>query len=1585
MDRFSTYRFCKIIAILFFFTSTLSQADVVINEIHFDPDLKTEWVEFIELYNAGDSSVDLSGWSVRNAVEFQFEAGAEIVAGGYLIVGQDVSAVSSKFSLPRSRIKGPFQGRLANGGERIELRRADGQVEDEVDYQLGFPWPTVGEPVSERNTGTSYSIQLLNPSLDNNLAGSWRSASPTPYKQNSVLTENVPPHIRQVEHKPSQPTSNDDVVITAKVSDSDGMAGVRLLYQEVKPGRYIALDDASYEMQWQQMAMNDSGVDGDVIAGDFIFTVVLPASMQQHRSLMRYRITVEDRLGNALTVPYGDDPQPNFAYFVYDGAPEWTGADRPGQTNEVTYSPELLNSLPIYHLVCSKEEVEDCTWLDRYSGNDYRYQGTLVYDGVVYDHVLMRARGGVWRYAMGKNMWKFNMNRGHSFQARDNYGRKYDFPWNKVNLGANIQQGDYLHRGEQGMFESVGFKLFSMAGIESSNTNFVHFRIIDEENEDGLLNDAHSPMTQGGTQYDGDFWGLYLATEQVDGRFLDEHGLPDGNIYKMEGGSGEIRNQSPLGVADGSDLRGFMQSYRSNSTEDWWRENTDIERYANYRSIVEGIHQYDIASGKNYYFYLNPETNEWFQLPWDLDLTWANNMFGQGDDPFKQAGILRQDGIELDYQNRMRELRDLLYNPDQTGQLIDEFASFIYHPEGESFVDADRAMWDYHWVMSRDAANRGMNNPQKSGQGRFYNISETDDFPGMLKIMKDYVVSQGQRIDTRILDGDQGVPQTPALTALNEGFSLDTLTFETSDFNDANGGSFAAMKWRVAEVEPYSVPWDPADTGAGGPQNGEFIVLFGPMESWNYFRGTTEPSEPRNLWRALDFDDAWRNRQAPIGYGEDFIATELTDMRYNYTTIYMRKMFEVSNLDDIGELSAVVLFDDGFNMWINGVHVAQQHVTEEELPFDALAEHRENTEYVPIELPDPKEYLVEGVNVVAVQVINQYLDRSSDCFFDMGLVAVNANPPEPEPTPNPNPGTEPEPKPVLHGLTEPLKYEINAVWESEELTAFQNQITVPADRIVAGRTYRVRVKMKDSEGKWSHWSQPIQFKAQDAGANQIASDYLRVTEVMYNPPDGSEYEFIELYNSHPTSSVLLGGFSFTEGITYTFPTEAELAPETYLLVALAANEEERNAFRAYYGLGSSIVIFGPYSGKLSNSGEKITLKTTIDGDDLIAFEFSDGRGWPMSADGGGHSLVPAQFTIDSGQDGFLDYGGNWRAGAHIGGSPGTSDPEPIQTFVINEIAAMTEDGNDWIEIYNPYFTIINTADFYLSDDDSNLAKWALPVMDIAPGETVVFDAQSGFNQNGEGFGISSNGESLYLSYLPGQPGDDYVVDSVSFKAQEIDVTWGRDGESPYWVSMAPSRNQINGLSQAAVLIDELMYHPEEVEGQIGDAGEYIELYNQTSQDIVLMNKNGPWRLDGGVDFVFPDDAVVPAEGRLLIVPFDPDNQTEWQAFVTRYEIEITNVIAAGPYVGNLSNQGERIALEKLLDVDPNDGTLSWGIVDEVIYYDRTPWTRDADGTGDSLQRISWGRSGNDPQNWGAGQPNPGKKNTVTDIQNWMMY
>jgi hypothetical protein len=238
-------------------------SEVVINEIHSDPDVKTELVEFVELYNTSRQDVDLSGWYFSDGIFYTFDEGTILAAGGYIIVCQspvDVHAKwsSGRFQLPEDTVLGPYGGKLSNEGEQIVLCNAAGEVMDEVDYQLGFPWPTVGDPASEDLSGTGYSIQLVNPLLDNDLAGSWRSATPTPAAENSrVFAENIPPHIRQVEHSPEQPGSDEIVTVTAKVTDPDGVDGVYLLYQLVNPGDYFSTDQQQFYENWDAVEMHE--------------------------------------------------------------------------------------------------------------------------------------------------------------------------------------------------------------------------------------------------------------------------------------------------------------------------------------------------------------------------------------------------------------------------------------------------------------------------------------------------------------------------------------------------------------------------------------------------------------------------------------------------------------------------------------------------------------------------------------------------------------------------------------------------------------------------------------------------------------------------------------------------------------------------------------------------------------------------------------------------------------------------------------------------------------------------------------------------------------------------------------------------------------------------------------------------------------------------------------------------------------------------------------------------------------------------------------------------------------------------------
>ena len=60
----------------------VSPARVVLNELHYDPDEKTERLEFLELVNAEDGPVDVSGWSLCDGVAYVVGEGTVLEAGG---------------------------------------------------------------------------------------------------------------------------------------------------------------------------------------------------------------------------------------------------------------------------------------------------------------------------------------------------------------------------------------------------------------------------------------------------------------------------------------------------------------------------------------------------------------------------------------------------------------------------------------------------------------------------------------------------------------------------------------------------------------------------------------------------------------------------------------------------------------------------------------------------------------------------------------------------------------------------------------------------------------------------------------------------------------------------------------------------------------------------------------------------------------------------------------------------------------------------------------------------------------------------------------------------------------------------------------------------------------------------------------------------------------------------------------------------------------------------------------------------------------------------------------------------------------
>lgn len=165
---------------------TQQSIPVVINEINYKSASDFDTEDWIEIYNYGNSVVDLSGWQLHDTNEsakFIFPNKTILGKNEYLVLCKDTLMFASKNPSVKKRL-GNFSFGLSNDNDKIFLKDAVGSIIDEVNYSSLAPWPST-------SNGTGKSIELANFLKDNNNAANWSSSKAkygTPGASNSVLT-----------------------------------------------------------------------------------------------------------------------------------------------------------------------------------------------------------------------------------------------------------------------------------------------------------------------------------------------------------------------------------------------------------------------------------------------------------------------------------------------------------------------------------------------------------------------------------------------------------------------------------------------------------------------------------------------------------------------------------------------------------------------------------------------------------------------------------------------------------------------------------------------------------------------------------------------------------------------------------------------------------------------------------------------------------------------------------------------------------------------------------------------------------------------------------------------------------------------------------------------------------------------------------------------------------------------------------------------------------------------------------------------------------------------------------------------------
>jgi len=174
------------------------------------------------------------------------------------------------------------------------------------------------------------------------------------------------------------------------------------------------------------------------------------------------------------------------------------------------------------------------------------------------------------------------------------------------------------------------------------------------------------------------------------------------------------------------------------------------------------------------------------------------------------------------------------------------------------------------------------------------------------------------------------------------------------------------------------------ETGSDSTPDG----LVNATDQWRIWKGVSAPSDSLE-WTALDFDDAaWETASGGFGYGDlDQVTTELTDMRTSYSTLYIRRRFQIGDPDSLGSLSLHIHYDDGFIAYINGVEAARAYAPDSYTHRSVSTGLHESTEPETIQLGHAAELLLEGENVISFVGFNRDKSSSTDFVLSPTLYA----------------------------------------------------------------------------------------------------------------------------------------------------------------------------------------------------------------------------------------------------------------------------------------------------------------------------------------------------------------------------------------------------------------------------------------------------------------------------------------------------------------------------------------------------------------------------------------------------------------------
>jgi autotransporter-associated beta strand protein len=398
---------------------------------------------------------------------------------------------------------------------------------------------------------------LIDPELDatTNAGNLQYMTTPTPRAANAAGIASLGPQIRNVTDNMPSPTDSQNVAITAAVTPFLHAVGSVQLHYRVDYGTEVAI------------AMLDNGSNGDALAGDGVYTAVIPASASGPGQMLRWYVTASDTSALTTRAP---------AYLSATNSPQYYGT---------VIADSVVSDLAVYRWFTANPSAARTRTGTRAS---------IFYLGQFYDNIFVRYRGK--NYTAG---YRFEFNSSFPFY----YAGGQD-PVGEFNLNYQTADPTFVRT-------PLSFDTFRDAGVASCLSFVVHLQ----------RNNAFETTADYVEQVDNEFVSNHDLNSS--GALYKHQAYDDPQMTNISA----FDRQSPKGVTDTSDLQAFLNGIHLTGTPqlNYLFDHVNIAAFLDYQAANILVGDNDDVQ-KNYCLYGDTSgTGEWWFLPWDKDLTFGLN------------------------------------------------------------------------------------------------------------------------------------------------------------------------------------------------------------------------------------------------------------------------------------------------------------------------------------------------------------------------------------------------------------------------------------------------------------------------------------------------------------------------------------------------------------------------------------------------------------------------------------------------------------------------------------------------------------------------------------------------------------------------------------------------------------------------------------------------------------------------------------------------------------------------------------------------------------------------------------------------